>query len=135
MADSKPLVERPLSPHLQIYAPSWTMVMSIIHRITGAALYGGTVLIAIWLIATSSGRSSFEMAQNVAGSWFGQIVLLGYTWALLHHMLGGIRHFIWDTAAGLEPCARRALAKYSLFGSIALTILVWAAAFYIRTKA
>ncbi len=132
MADSKTVTERPLSPHLQIYAPSWTMVMSIMHRITGSALYFGTIIIAFWLIAASYSQSSFDLAQMVMGSIIGQIVLLGYTWALFHHMLGGIRHLIWDTGAGLEPDARRALAKYSLFGSLALTAIVWGAAFYIR---
>ncbi len=134
MADTKTVVERPLSPHLQIYALSWTMVMSIMHRITGSALYFGTVIIALWLVAASYSQSSFDLAQMVMGSIIGQLVLLGYTWALFHHMLGGIRHLIWDTSAGLEPDARRALAKYSLFGSIALTVIVWTATFYIRSR-
>ena len=133
MADSKTVVERPLSPHLQIYAPSWTMVMSIMHRITGAALYFGTLIIAFWLIATSYSQSSFDVAQMIMGSIIGQLVLLGYTWALFHHMLGGVRHFIWDTGSGFDPKTSRRLAQFSLFGSLTLTALVWAVAFYIRS--
>ena len=84
---------RPLSPHLQIYKPIPTMVMSIVHRITGGALYFGTILVAWWLIAAATGQAYFDLVNWVLGSIIGKIVLLGYTWALLHHMLGGLRHF------------------------------------------
>lgn len=132
MTDMKAPVERPLSPHLQIYGFSWTMAMSIIHRMTGIALYLGTLMIAIWLMGTASGRSSFASVQWIMGSILGQLVLFGYTWALLHHMLGGIRHFIWDTGAGYGKEASRNLARFSLVASVALTILVWAVAIYLR---
>src|SRR6185369_768670 len=89
--------ERPLSPHLTIYRPTVTMTMSIIHRITGAALYFGTLLVAWWLIAASTSQHYFEFVNWLFGSWIGRLVLLGYTWALLHHMLGGVRHLVWDT--------------------------------------
>jgi succinate dehydrogenase / fumarate reductase cytochrome b subunit len=131
MADLK-LAARPLSPHLQIYRVSWTMAMSIIHRITGSALYLGTLLVAIWLIAAASGASAFDDVQWLAGSLIGQIVLFGYTWALLHHMLGGVRHFIWDTGAGLEPLTRMNLARFTLIGSLVLTVLVWAVVLTLR---
>jgi succinate dehydrogenase / fumarate reductase cytochrome b subunit len=123
---------RPLSPHLQIYRWSWTMAMSVAHRITGCALYGGTLLIALWLVAAASGASAFAQAQWIAGSWFGQLVLFGYSFVLLHHMLGGLRHFIWDMGKGYEPETRLALAKYSIFVSAGLTILVWAVALSLR---
>lgn len=102
-----------------------TMMMSIVHRITGAALYLGTLLLAWWLIAAASGPNAFAVAQGVAGSFIGRLVLLGYTWALIHHMLGGLRHFIWDFGYGLGPGEREWLARASLFGSIALTVLLW----------
>ena len=78
------------------------MVMSILHRITGGALYFGTLLVAWWLIAAASSAATFDFVNGLFGSWIGRLVLFGYTWALIHHMLGGIRHLIWDTGAGLE---------------------------------
>lgn len=124
MAEVKPAA-RPLSPHLQIYRWSWTMAMSIAHRVTGSALYAGTVLIAAWLIAAASGPSAYETAQAIAGSILGRLVLFGYSFALLHHMVGGLRHFVWDTGRGYDPETRMALAKYSVFVSGGLTILLW----------
>lgn len=132
MADSKLRIERPLSPHLQIYRPMLTMTMSIVHRITGAALYFGTVILALWLIAAATGKANFDVAQAVLGSFLGRVVLFGYTWALLHHMLGGIRHLIWDTGRGFGPEARELFAKITLAGSIVLTILVWIVAYAVR---
>ena len=94
---------RPLSPHLQIYRPMLTMMMSIVHRITGTALYFGILLLAWWLISAAAGPNAYANVEWFIGSLIGRIVLFGYTWALLHHMLGGIRHLIWDTLHGLEP--------------------------------
>lgn len=131
MAEGKPAA-RPLSPHLQIYRWSWTMAMSIAHRVTGAALYGGTVLIAAWLVAAASGPGAYATAQAIAGSAVGKLVLFGYTFALLHHMVGGLRHFVWDTGHGYDPQTRMNLAKYSVFVSGGLTVLVWAVALAMR---
>ena len=123
---------RPLSPHLQIYRWQATMVMSIVHRITGVGLYFGTLLLAIWLIAAATGPRQFDAINAVATSWIGLIVLFGYTWALFHHMLGGLRHFIWDFGAGLGKPARDWLAIGNLIGSIALTIALWAFVLWVR---
>lgn len=120
---------RPLSPHLQIYKPIPTMVMSIVHRITGCALYFGTLLVAWWLIATATSEQQFDIVSMVYGSWIGLLVLLGYTWALIHHMIGGIRHLIWDTGRGLEKDTTTKMAWASLIASVLLTILVWVAVF------
>ena len=117
---------RPISPHLQIYKLIPTMAMSIIHRITGAALYFGTLLVAWWLIAAASGPAYFEWANWALGSIIGRIVLLGYTWALLHHMLGGFRHFMWDLGHGFGKAFSTKLAIANLVGSLCLTIIVWA---------
>jgi succinate dehydrogenase / fumarate reductase cytochrome b subunit len=126
MAEAKSqLHPRPLSPHLCIYRLTLTMLMSIVHRITGAALYFGTLLLAWWLIAAASGPNAYGAFQAVAGSFIGRVVLFGYTWALIHHMLGGIRHLIWDTGHGFGPSEREWLARANLVGSIALTILLW----------
>ncbi|MCR9139886.1 MAG: succinate dehydrogenase, cytochrome b556 subunit [Alphaproteobacteria bacterium] len=119
---------RPLSPHLSVYKLIPTMVMSIVHRITGAALYFGTILVAWWLIAAAAGPDQFNLANAVFGSIIGRIVLLGYTWALLHHMLGGMRHLIWDTGRGLDKELTTKMAKATLAASLALTILIWAIA-------
>ena len=122
---------RPLSPHLQIYKPIPTMVMSIVHRITGGALYVGTLLVAWWLIAAAVSEDYFNFVNAIYGSWIGRLILLGYTWALIHHMIGGIRHLIWDTGRGLEKDTSTRLAIGSVILSVTLTILVWIAAFTI----
>lgn len=116
---------RPLSPHLQIYRFSWTMAMSIAHRITGAALYGGTLLLAVWLVAAASGKAAFDEVQWWFGSFLGLLVLFGFTFALWHHTLGGIRHLIWDTGRAFDATSRMALAKYTLVGSVILTLATW----------
>ncbi len=123
---------RPLSPHLQIYKPILTMVMSILHRITGAALYFGTVLLAWWLIAAAAGPAYFDFVNDLYGSIFGRIILFGFTWALVHHMLGGIRHFIWDMGAGFERNTREWLAKATIIGSVSLTLILWIIGYAVR---
>jgi succinate dehydrogenase / fumarate reductase cytochrome b subunit len=129
---SRPVTERPMSPHLTIFWPLITMVMSIVHRITGAALYFGMVLLAWWLLAAAVGPEAFETANTVFGSWFGRLVLFGFTWALLHHLLGGIRHLIWDTGAGFGVAARNGLAWATLIGSVLLTLVVWIIGYAVR---
>jgi len=124
MADMPRAVERPLSPHIGIYRPMLTMMMSIMHRITGAALFFGTLLLTWWLSAAAS-PGSYANVQWFMGTLFGRLILFGYTWALLHHMLGGIRHLIWDTGRGFGPAEREWLTLATLIGSIGLTILVW----------
>jgi len=116
---------RPLSPHLQIYRPSITMVMSIVHRLTGMALYLGTALLAWFLIAVASGPQQYALVQAVMTSGPGRLVLIGYTWALLHHMLGGLRHFIWDTGRGFALPVVNRLSWLSIIGSLALTAAIW----------
>ncbi|TCT05446.1 succinate dehydrogenase, cytochrome b556 subunit [Aquabacter spiritensis] len=125
MADSPSRIERPLSPHLSIYRPLFTMMMSIVHRITGMALYFGTVLLVWWLLAAATSPGAYDLFAAVAGSWIGRLVLLGYTWALLHHALGGVRHFIWDFIHGFGAKERVLLAKATLAGSLVLTVVVW----------
>jgi len=120
---------RPLSPHLQIYKPILTMVMSILHRITGAALYFGTILLAWWLIAAAAGPSYFDFVNEIYGSILGRLILFGFTWALVHHMLGGLRHFIWDTGRGFELRTIDVLAWGTLIVSITLTLVIWFATF------
>ena len=124
--------ERPLSPHLTVYRPPITMTMSIVHRITGGALYFGTLLVAWWLFAAATSERYFDFVDAIFGSWIGRLVLLGYTWALIHHMLGGIRHLVWDTGIGLEKHTASKIAWATLAGSIALTLLIWIAGYAAR---
>lgn len=123
---------RPLSPHLQIYKPIPTMMMSIIHRITGCALYFGTLLVAIWLMAASGTPETFARVQGIYGSWLGLVVLFGYSWVLIHHMIGGLRHLVMDTGAALGKEASTKAAIAMPVVSIALTILVWLVAIMAR---
>jgi succinate dehydrogenase / fumarate reductase, cytochrome b subunit len=116
---------RPLSPHLTIFRPLITMVMSIVHRITGAGLYFGMLFLAWWLVAAASGPEAFSLANAFFGSWFGRLILFGFTWALIHHLLGGIRHLIWDTGAGYSQTMRNGLAWATIVGSVILTLLIW----------
>jgi succinate dehydrogenase / fumarate reductase cytochrome b subunit len=123
---------RPLSPHLQIYKPIPTMVMSIVHRITGGALYFGTILVAWWLIAAATGEVYYDWVSWFFGTLIGKLVLIGYTWALVHHMLGGIRHFVWDMGHGYEKHLSTKIAKAMPVASIVLTVLIWVVGYLVR---
>lgn len=101
------------------------MTMSIVHRATGIANYVGSALLVLWLAAAAAGPGPLDLVNGIYGSWFGQLVLFGYTWSLFHHMLGGLRHFVWDFIQGMEPGQREALAWANLAGSVVLTLLVW----------
>lgn len=132
MSKSTTVKARPLSPHLQIYRPIPTMVMSIVHRITGGALYFGMVLFVIWLAAAAGSNETFDLVNGIYGSWFGRIVLFGFTWAMIHHLIGGLRHLVWDTGRGLEKATATKMAKATIAASIVLTILVWVIGYAVR---
>ena len=120
---------RPLSPHLQIYRRTLTMMLSIVHRATGIALYAGTLLLVWWLSAAATSDDYFNMVQSVFGSWIGLLVLFGFTWALVHHMVGGLRHLVWDTGRGYELSTVETMARLSVAGSVILTLAIWVIAF------
>jgi succinate dehydrogenase / fumarate reductase cytochrome b subunit len=126
--ESPPMRGRPLSPHLQVWKPTQTMVLSIVHRITGAALYGGAVLLVVWLMAAASGPGAFATAQAVFGSIPGKLVLFGFTWALIHHTVGGIRHLVWDTGHGLDLASVKSSGTLVIALSGAITVAIWLAA-------
>ena len=130
MAEIRAPAARPLSPHLQIYRLTLTMVMSGAHRITGIFLYVGMAVVAWWLIAAASGPNAYANVQWFMGTWFGRLFLLGYTWTLFHHTFGGIRHLIWDTGRGFGPSERELLAGATLFASIVCTIVLWVAGYF-----
>lgn len=122
-------VERPLSPHLQIYRWPVTMATSILHRATGIALAIGSLLLAWWLLAAAAGPDYYAMVQAIMGSWLGRLVLFGFTWALFYHLLSGIRHLFWDTGRGFGlPAANRA-SWLVIAGSVVLTVLAWILAY------
>ena len=123
---------RPLSPHLSVYKLIPTMLMSIVHRITGAALYFGTLLVAWWLVAAASGPQAYETASWFFGTWVGRLILFGYTWALVHHMLGGLKHLVQDTGAGLEKNFTTKMAIAQPVFSILITVLIWFAGYAVR---
>lgn len=131
MAQTSNPLKRPLSPHLQIYKPMLTMMMSIMHRVTGVALYFGSLLLAWLLIAVASGPEYFEFVLGLADTILGRLIIFGYTWALFHHMLGGIRHFIWDTGRGFELNTVEWLARLTLIGGLVLAVLTWVVGYYL----
>ena len=117
--------QRPLSPHLQIYKPQLTSVLSITHRATGVALAGGAVLAVYWLYALASGAQAFADAQALFGSWFGKLVLMGMMFALFYHLLNGIRHLFWDAGQALELKAAYQTGWAVVILSLILTIGSW----------
>lgn len=123
--------ERPLSPHLTVYRWPITMTVSIVHRITGGALYVGTLLVAWWLLAAATSEQQFSFIDGIVGSWFGRLVLFGYTWAIFQHLLGGVRHLIWDTGIGLEKHTASRLAWLTVIASVVLTLALWALYFFV----
>ncbi len=118
---------RPLSPHLTIYRPQMTSISSIFVRITGNALLAATLLLIAWLLAASSSAAAFEWVQCVITSWFGDLVFLLSLWALWYHMLGGLRHLIWDTGRGLELKTAERMGWMMIIGSLLLTAftVIW----------
>lgn len=132
MAETKRTVERPLSPHLGIYRMQITMLMSIMHRITGAALYFGTILLAAWLVSAAMGERAFMVVNEVFGHPLGKLVLFGYTWAVAHHMLGGMRHLLWDTGRAMGVRAADILGWLTILGSLSLTVILWAVGLSLR---
>ena len=117
--------DRPLSPHLQIYAWQWTMALSILHRASGVGLSVGTLLMVWWLLGLAGGVESFELVQGFVSHWLGKICLLGWTWALFYHLCNGIRHLGWDVGVGFELDTARNTGYIVFAASIVLTGLAW----------
>ena len=93
---------RPLSPHLQVYRPQLTSVLSIMHRASGAVLATGSLLVALWLVALAAGSAVFNPVADAIQHPLGQLIVFGYSLALVYHGLNGIRHLMWDLRIGLE---------------------------------
>jgi succinate dehydrogenase / fumarate reductase cytochrome b subunit len=116
---------RPLSPHLQIYRPQLTSVLSITHRATGVALTLGLLLLVYWLLALAAGPESYSSARDLLASWIGKMVLFGFSFALFYHLCNGIRHLFWDAGWGFELDSAYASGWAVVAVSAALTVLTW----------
>jgi succinate dehydrogenase / fumarate reductase cytochrome b subunit len=101
------------------------MVMSIMHRITGAALYFGSLLLAWWLIAAATSPDYFAYVNGLFATWPGMVIIVAFTWALVHHMLGGLRHFVWDTGLGFDIASVNLLSWATIVLSVLLTAGLW----------
>lgn len=116
---------RPLSPHLQVWRWHVTMLGSILHRMSGVALYGGVVVIMAWLVSLASGPEAYGRFAAISSSPLGLLVWLGLSWSLLYHLAAGIRHLIWDFGHGLAPKVASRYATLSLWFSILATAALW----------
>ena len=132
MGNAKLGAERPLSPHLQIYRSMLTMMMSIAHRVSGASLAIGFLLLAWWLLAISLGPEPYAQVSGFFGSIVGRTLLFLFSWALIHHMLGGIRHLILDTGRGLDKVSIEIFALATIIGSTTLTVLLWVVGYWLK---
>lgn len=117
--------KRPMSPHLQIYKLPLTAKLSILHRGTGAALFAGLILMVLVLVSAAGGADSWQSMQGFLSSWFGKLVLFGFTFALYYHLCNGIRHLAWDMGKGFDLKDAALSGKIVIGASVALTILTW----------
>ncbi len=124
--------ERPLSPHLQIYKPQLTSVLSISHRITDVFLGAGTLFLVWWLVAAASGGSAFAMAQGFFASWFGLLLLFGWSFSFFFHLCNGIRHLVWDAGYGFDLRTTYISGWTVVVASGLLTVIAWAVGIAVR---
>lgn len=132
MSDVNTGSKRPLSPHISIYKPIPTMVVSIVHRMTGAVLYVGTLLLVWWLVGAATGEAYFNYVNSFIGSFFGRLILFGFTWALIQHTLGGIKHLFWDVGYGFEKEFSTKIAWATVIASPLLTVAIWYVGYAVR---
>ena len=118
---------RPLSPHLQVYRPQMTSVMSILHRAAGVVLTTGTLIMAAWLVSMALGKEAYDVVVMVIGHPLGQFVLFGYSVALIYHALNGVRHLGWDLGYGLTIPQVYKNGQIVLFLTVVLTMGLWSA--------
>ena len=123
---------RPLSPHLQVYRPQLTSMLSILHRITGVGLWAGALMFTYWIAAATYGPEAFERAQWFFGSWFGRLVLVGLTVALYYHLANGVRHLAWDIGWGYEMDKLNISGYAVVIFTLVMTVLTFAAGYALR---
>jgi succinate dehydrogenase / fumarate reductase cytochrome b subunit len=120
--------ERPLSPHLQVYKPQLTSMLSILHRATGVFLAMGTIVLVYWLWSVAQGPAAYSAMQACSSHWFAQLVLLGWTFSLFYHLCNGIRHLFWDVGRGYEIDTLYTTGKIVMVAAALLTAVTWALA-------
>jgi len=116
---------RPLSPHLTIYKPQLTSLLSILHRATGVALSIGSVILVSWVVALSLGETAYSSYSMIINSWFGKLVLFGFTFGLFYHLSNGIRHLFWDAGYGYDLKVAYTSGTLVIISSLTLTIVTW----------
>ena len=124
-ANNMTSVKRPLSPHLQVYRPQITSVLSISHRMTGIVLAAGAFLLVCWLVVAAYSPVVFEIIQAAVHNWFVRLIAIGWTLCLFYHLSNGIRHLFWDAGVGLEITQARVSGWVVVFSAIFLTALSW----------
>lgn len=117
--------QRPLSPHLQIYRPQLTSILSISHRLTGVALAAGTAVLALWLIAAAGGADTFALINNHLAAWYGQVLMVFWSFALFYHLCNGIRHLAWDAGWGLDIRTAYLTGYATVVAAVLLTAGAW----------
>lgn len=117
--------ERPLSPHLQIYKPQMTSVLSIFHRISGIVLFFGAFLWTGWLVGLASGPECYDWVQGFALHPLGILVLVGWSFVLFYHLLNGIRHLMWDAGIGVDIPTATKTGWIVIVSTVVLTALTW----------
>ena len=126
MKEDKAQAARPISPHLGIYRWNWTFIMSGFHRVSGFAIYFGSVIPLIWILSLALGEEYYNWVTWLYTTWFfGLPILFAYTWGVVHHTMGGIRHFVWDCCFMLEKDQRELAAKATLAASVLVTLGIW----------
>lgn len=123
---------RPLSPHLQIYKPQLTAVLSIAHRATGIFLALGTVLLVYWLVALAQGPDSYAQAQAFFGSVLGRLILFPWVFSLFYHLSNGIRHLFWDMGVGFEIATVYTSGKIVVAAAVLLTLIAFGLAYVMQ---
>ena len=117
--------DRPLSPHISIYRWPITMVLSILHRITGVALSVGFVVLVVWLFDAASGPEAYAVFLSVMDSVVGKLMLIAWSFAFFYHLANGARHLVWDTGRGLEKSRASLHSWLVLVMAVALTAIFW----------
>ena len=122
-------VRRPLSPHIQVYRPQLTSILSIMNRLSGIGTSVGTLLLVWWLVGSAGSAHGFATMQGFMGSWFGILLLLGVTVAMVYHFVGGLRHLAWDAGYGLDLPQVYASGWAAVAATGVLTLLIWIVGF------
>ena len=117
--------QRPLSPHLQIYKPQITSVLSILHRGTGIVLSIGSIILVLWIVTLTLGESTYLMYSNIINNWFGKFIIFGFTFALFYHLSNGVRHLFWDAGYGYDLKHAYISGVAVIISSLSLTSITW----------